>query len=211
MSFLRTGWGQASGRQKVAIVGAGIVSLLALSVVAGGNLGNAGSVPSDRPPIQATASPQAPTFSAVPEPTATPTPEPTPEPTPTPTPEPSAEPTPELTPEPTPEPTPTSEPKPTAQPTLPLAFTKLTSPIGRGANATATVKTAGGAACSIDVQYKSGSSTAAGLGDKTANSSGIVSWTWKVGTRTTPGSWPVTVSCSRGDLFDSITKDLVVR
>ena len=53
--------------------------------------------------------------------------------------------------------------------------------------------------------------SAAGLGDKTASSTGVVSWTWKVGTRTTPGSWPVIVGCSKGDLYDSITKNLKVQ
>lgn len=205
MSFLRTGWGQASRRQKLAVVGAGIVSLLALSAVAGGNQGNTGPVPTGGAAIHSTAPTEAPT------PTATPAPTPEPTSTSVPSPVPTPKPTPALTPKPTPEPTPKATPKTTAQPTLPLAFTRLTSPINRGGHATATVKTAARAACSIDVQYKSGSSTAAGLGDKTASSKGIVSWTWKVGGRTATGSWPVTVSCSQGDRYDSITRNLRIR
>jgi hypothetical protein len=30
---------------------------------------------------------------------------------------------------------------------------------------------------------------------KRANATGALSWSWKVGTRTTPGSWPVIISC----------------
>lgn len=44
-------------------------------------------------------------------------------------------------------------------------------------------------------RLSSGKSTAAGLDDKTAAANGVVAWTWKVGTNTTPGSWPVTVTC----------------
>ena len=80
----------------------------------------------------------------------------------------------------------------------------------RGANATAAVKTAARAQCSITVEYKSGPSSAIGLGNKAASSSGAVSWTWKVGPGTTRGSWPVTVSCSKGDASSNITRKLTV-
>jgi micrococcal nuclease len=91
-----------------------------------------------------------------------------------------------------------------------LTFTSLTSPIHRGSYATATVKTKPGAYCTIVVEYKSGPATAAGLGPKSASSTGVASWTWKVGTRTTLGSWPVTVTCSSGGLSKSVTKYLQV-
>jgi len=45
------------------------------------------------------------------------------------------------------------------------------------------------------VRYKSGPSKAQGLGPKTADAGGDVSWSWKVGTNTTPGAWPVTITC----------------
>jgi len=50
--------------------------------------------------------------------------------------------------------------------------------------------------CSITVYYKSGPSRAKGLYPKRPVH-GRVSWTWLVGTRTTPGRWPVFVSCGR--------------
>ena len=48
--------------------------------------------------------------------------------------------------------------------------------------------------CSIVVEYKSGRSHAQGLYSKRPVR-GRVSWTWLVGTRTTPGRWPIFVSC----------------
>ena len=47
---------------------------------------------------------------------------------------------------------------------------------------------------SITVNYKSGPSSAQGLEDKTSDGSGQVSWSWKVGGRTSPGTFNITVS-----------------
>ena len=80
-----------------------------------------------------------------------------------------------------------------------LALVSLTSPVSAGAEATITVHSAPGARCLIAVRDKSGPSRAAGLVPKTANSRGQVSWTWRVGTRTTPGRWPIFVTCSAGE------------
>ena len=52
------------------------------------------------------------------------------------------------------------------------------------------------ATCSIVVEYKSGPSRAQGLYPKRPVR-GRVSWTWLVGTRTTPGRWAIVVSCGR--------------
>lgn len=90
--------------------------------------------------------------------------------------------------------------QPTAAATAPvsggLEIVSVTSPINAGANATIKAQTAPNASCSIVVNYKSGPSTAQGLGPKTADGSGMVSWTWKVGPRTTPGSWRIDVNCN---------------
>jgi hypothetical protein len=48
--------------------------------------------------------------------------------------------------------------------------------------------------CSIVVEYKSGPSRARGLYPKRPVR-GRVFWTWLVGTRTTPGRWPIVISC----------------
>ncbi len=95
---------------------------------------------------------------------------------------------------------PTAAPVATAAPasTLAVTFTDVTSPIQRGNVATANVQTAPGANCSIVVTYKSGPSEARGLDPKTAGSNGAVSWSWLVGGNTTPGPWPIKVTCSAG-------------
>ena len=103
----------------------------------------------------------------------------------------------------------TPSPRP-ASSTLGVKFTNLAA-VDPGSYATATIQTTSGARCSIDVEYKSGSSTAAGLGPKTAAANGVVTWRWKVGPKTTPGSWPVTVQCSRGAVVGKATSNLTVR
>ena len=76
-----------------------------------------------------------------------------------------------------------------------VKLVRVTSPISAGAYATLTASVSLRRLCSITVYYKSGRSSAAGLYAKRPNAQGRVSWTWKVGTRTTPGRWPIVVSC----------------
>ena len=92
-----------------------------------------------------------------------------------------------------------------------VRITSLTSPVSRGSFASLGARTKAGAACTITVEYKSGPSSAAGLGPKTASGTGSVSWTWKVGSRTTVGSWPVTVTCRSGGQSSSAEKNVAVR
>jgi hypothetical protein len=70
----------------------------------------------------------------------------------------------------------------------------ITSPISAGSYATLTVAVSPARTCSITVYYKSGPSEAAGLYPKRGTR---IAWTWKVGTRTTPGRWPIVISCGR--------------
>ena len=79
---------------------------------------------------------------------------------------------------------------------VPVELVRLTSPVAPYTDATIGVKTLPGAACTIVVLYKSGPSRARGLVPQDANSRGVVSWTWRVGSNTTPGRWPVIVRCS---------------
>jgi uncharacterized protein (DUF58 family) len=82
-----------------------------------------------------------------------------------------------------------------------VRLVSVTSPISHGSYATLTVSLSKRATCSITVYYKSGPSEAQGLYPKSGSR---ISWTWKVGTRTTPGRWPITVSCgSAGTLHTS--------
>jgi hypothetical protein len=108
---------------------------------------------------------------------------------------PSPSPKPSPSPSPSPTPTPVASPTPPAPATTPIAFVNAPLTAAPGQNVTLYVRTAPGAACNITVYYASGPSTAKGLTPKTADGAGNVSWTWKVGTRTTPGSWDVVVGC----------------
>lgn len=81
---------------------------------------------------------------------------------------------------------------------LTLSIASVTSPVKTGAIATLSATTSPGANCSITVYYKSGPSKASGLSPKVADASGNVSWSWKVGTSTTPGTWRIVVKCSLG-------------
>ena len=85
---------------------------------------------------------------------------------------------------------------PPAQLTLTIA--SVTSPVKTGATATLNAATSAGASCTITVNYKSGPSKASGLGPKMADANGNVSWSWKVGATTTPGTWRIVVKCSLG-------------
>lgn len=91
-----------------------------------------------------------------------------------------------------------------AVPTVAAASVRLvsiTSPINAGAYATLAVAVSPARTCSITVYYKSGPSSAQGLYSKRGSR---ISWTWKVGTRTTPGRWAIVVSCgSAGTLRTS--------
>src|SRR5438093_10910668 len=85
----------------------------------------------------------------------------------------------------------------------------LSSPVSPGNPASITIKTVASARCQITVQYLSGPSKAKGLIPQEADSQGQVTWTWLVGSRTTPGTWPIIVTClsgkSQGRLQTSFT------
>jgi hypothetical protein len=87
---------------------------------------------------------------------------------------------------------------------LPVSLVQLSSPVAPFTDATISVKTAPAASCDITVLYKSGPSRAKGLDPKLADRSGFVTWRWRVGSKTTPGQWPVVVTCehdgNRGEL-----------
>ena len=172
-------------------------------------------------PVIAEAAPRAP---PPPEPTPTTAPAPTstsgtllqiPTPTPTPTlvrtPEPTPTPTLIRTPSPTPAETPPSTTILTVPPSLFAQIVSLTSPIARGNKATLEADTLPGAQCSITVRYKSGPSKAKGLQLSQADNQGTVSWTWTVGGRTTPGSWPIEVSCTSDSRQAKVTTELFVK
>jgi glucodextranase-like protein len=123
---------------------------------------------------------------------------------------PAAEQTPEAEDTPVPESTPEATADPEPKP-LSVKVTKRTSSVPRNATASVTIKTTKGARCTIDVVYNSGSSQAAGLGPKKANSSGSITWKWKVGGNTAKGTYPIYVSCEKGDREGSADTTFRVR
>lgn len=70
----------------------------------------------------------------------------------------------------------------------------LTTPVEAGDYASLTVSVSPRARCTIQVIYDTVVSKAKGLGPKTG---GRITWRWRVGTNTHPGSWPVIVKCGR--------------
>jgi hypothetical protein len=83
-----------------------------------------------------------------------------------------------------------------------VSLVSVTSPAHPGSYATLAARVSRNATCSIAVYYKSGRSVAQGLYPKRTVAH-RVSWTWMVGTRTTPGRWPITVSCGRAGTLNA--------
>jgi hypothetical protein len=94
----------------------------------------------------------------------------------------------------TPAPAPIQPVQPPAQ-AASISFVNAPLSARPGQATTLIVKTSPNTGCSIQVEYKSGPSHAQGLVAKTSDGAGNVSWTWIVGSRTTPGQWPIYVTC----------------
>jgi len=80
------------------------------------------------------------------------------------------------------------------QVTYGINMVSLASPISRGSQVSITINTAPNVLCTIAVYYKSGPSTAQGLDPKNSDGNGNCTWSWKVGTRTTPGNWKIVIT-----------------
>ena len=70
----------------------------------------------------------------------------------------------------------------------------LTSPVSRGSDVTVSIKGLPNTTYDIDVMYSSGASKASGLEDKTSDSEGNVSWTFKVSSNVKPGTYEVKIT-----------------
>lgn len=81
---------------------------------------------------------------------------------------------------------------PTEAPTA-IVFTEYTDYVEAGSNAFVTIQGAPNTEYSIHVYYSTKESSAEGLENKTSDSSGYVTWEWKVGPNTTPGAHSITV------------------
>ncbi|MGD0409676.1 MAG: hypothetical protein ABSB34_11905 [Candidatus Limnocylindrales bacterium] len=95
---------------------------------------------------------------------------------------------------------------------LSVSITSLPASVSPGANATLSALTSPGATCSASVTYASGTvSSATGLKSAlVADSSGKVSWTWKVGSSTGSGTSTAEVTCTLGSDSASDSKTFEV-
>ncbi|WP_373230177.1 TadE/TadG family type IV pilus assembly protein [Cohnella sp.] len=75
------------------------------------------------------------------------------------------------------------------------------NPVRPGRKATLILRTEPGTVVDLSIVYKSGLSQAKHLGSATADASGLVSWTWHVSGRTTPGQWNWRVSTPAGGVW----------
>lgn len=100
--------------------------------------------------------------------------------------------------------TPTAPPPP-PPPAATVTFLNAPLTVAHGQTATLAARTSPNTGCFIVVMYKTGPSTAAGLSPATSDGAGNVSWTWLVGSRTTPGTWPITVTCGAASNNTTIT------
>ena len=78
--------------------------------------------------------------------------------------------------------------------TLDITVVSKTNTVNAGENASIKIKGLPGHTYEIDVIYNSGSSTATGLNEKTADKDGYVTWMWKVGGRTASGTYDIIIS-----------------
>ncbi len=126
---------------------------------------------------------------------------PPPQATSPPTPAPELSPRPEtgmvLVPEPLPTEPPAPPPRPPrqAQATIAVALLNTVLSSHPAEEVTLQAQSAPGTLCTITVIYRSGPSHAQGLDPKTSDATGNVSWTWFVGSSTSPGKSPIVVSC----------------
>ena len=89
---------------------------------------------------------------------------------------------------------------------LPVTLISLSSVAYAGGEATLIVRTVPGSSCALAVSDESGRMRS--LGSKTADIQGIAMWTWRVGT--TPGRWPILVTCAGGGRRGRLEASLVV-
>jgi hypothetical protein len=82
----------------------------------------------------------------------------------------------------------------TAAPTR-VRLVRVTSPVRNGSFATLVARVSARRVCTIAVFYTTRRSRAAGLGPRRPNTRGLVTWRWRVGTRTIPRRHPIIVSC----------------
>ena len=109
--------------------------------------------------------------------------------------------------------TPPPLPPATESPALLLEVVFLTSPITRGSEASLVAQTVPGALCSLEVTLPSGavSGSSGTRATPVAGGDGTVSWTWRVGGSTRPGTGTVRVECALGGDWGTETASIVIQ
>ncbi len=107
-------------------------------------------------------------------------------------------------------PVPTPTPEPTKKP-LPIGEVSLTESVEGGDKANVVIDTATAAECVIEVTYDTGPSEAPGLDPKTADGAGTVTWSWTVDETTAKGTYPIDITCFKGERLGSLTLSFKVR
>lgn len=87
---------------------------------------------------------------------------------------------------------------------LNIKLISLTSPVNNGQTAEIKIKGEPNTVYSIGVYYASKSS-AAGLEDKKSDKLGNVSWSWRVGSRTKPGTYKIIISNNNAEFETAFT------
>ena len=75
-----------------------------------------------------------------------------------------------------------------------IVLTYFMDVVQRGTDATLSILGNSNSRYHIGVEFLTGPSTAIGLGYAYSDTYGAVSWTWRVGSATTPGRWPITIT-----------------
>ena len=171
-------------------------SIQAIQAGSEGDKQSSGVVRSDSEESALTSADQLTSETESPTPTATPTQAPTLTPKPTPT----------ATPKPTKTPKPTPTPKPVTR-SVGITIIDYSDTVGRGEYAYIKIQGAPNTDYDCEVEYKSGMSTAQGLGVKQSDANGNVAWKWKVGSRTSLDYTPTIYIDGGGD---SISVDFEV-
>ena len=84
-----------------------------------------------------------------------------------------------------------------------VRVTKRPGRVSTGDLASVTVSVSPRARCTIGVYYSTTASRAAGLGAKRGTK---ITWTWRIGSNTKPGTWPVKIDCGKsGKAQTSVT------
>jgi hypothetical protein len=107
---------------------------------------------------------------------------------------------------------PTATPVPTASPKpLPVKLVDGAGTVRQNGTASLTIRTIKTAKCSIDVRYDTVISTARGLGDKSTDARGMITWKWRVGSNTASGKWSIVVTCKLTPRTGTLTTTMTVK